>query len=238
MKKTNNNQNFTLIELLVVIAIIAILASMLLPALNQAREKAKTIKCVGNMKQFGSAVAMYTNDYEDWMPVATTTPDDVVKLRNWGMEISQYIFSSPVAVSDRKLRTGVFACPSFQNPTSNPDADGGYAWNQHYVGHTPAGRIKVLQIKEASSTITIADTVNTGTAAVWFVKIFTPNQANTWGMPGLVSGRHGGALSMVWTDGHASSMKKAENMAGSNSLADWYYMRDKTIQLPASPAPL
>ena len=108
MKKT-----FTLIELLVVIAIIAILASMLLPALNQARGRAHTATCSGNLKQLGSGAAQYAADYDDFL-VADFT-DDTTDLYAWQTNLAPYVGLSGTR-EEMKFRirdyTSVFTCPT------------------------------------------------------------------------------------------------------------------------------
>lgn len=84
---------FSLIELLVTVAVIAILAGLLLPALNRAREKGRTASCTGNLKQIGCAVGIYQSDFEDYYPkgILHTTENNNLYYWTWAFCDLKYV---------------------------------------------------------------------------------------------------------------------------------------------------
>ena len=108
-------KKFTLIELLVVIAVIAILVSLLLPALSKARESGRNISCVSNLKQIGTGLAMYANDY-DFYPAACPETGETYTQNYWHFKVRPYLGYQrvPKNWTEASLfrREGVFFCPS------------------------------------------------------------------------------------------------------------------------------
>ncbi|HZO90287.1 MAG TPA: DUF1559 domain-containing protein [Chthonomonadaceae bacterium] len=129
---------FTLIELLVVIAIIAILAAILFPVFAQAREKARAISCLSNLKQIGLGTMQYVQDYDEtypcgWMPGAGGAPAGTTM---WRIVLKPYIqkYGNPNDMYDAKGNWGVYSCPDM--PAGDPNGPTSYGYNAAASGLT------------------------------------------------------------------------------------------------------
>ncbi len=123
---------FSLIELLVTIAVISILAALLLPALNQVREKGRQISCVNNLKMIGLSIIQYTTDSSDWMPPTSWNANYLYMLRSYlNVRIDkENCFengSSYIKFLTFKVPRGQLFCPSIltTSPQSSPNWAGG-----------------------------------------------------------------------------------------------------------------
>ena len=111
-------KTFTLIELLVVIAIIAILAGMLLPALNKAKQTAYSVKCLGQQKQIGVMMLNYTQDFKEYLPIGNILYPGDGEAYTFQIQLTMLNYNVPVktAVSKEKQKVYPWTCPS-QNLT-------------------------------------------------------------------------------------------------------------------------
>ena len=183
--KSRMGPGFTLIELLVVIAIIAILAAILFPVFAQAREKARQTACLSNLKQIGSAVLLYAQDYDEHFPmnlyyVHAATPGYAVGATvSWREQTQPYIkngdtklqnstANSEYTLGNRSL-SGVFQCPStpgIKAYQANPFLSNDRHCDENASVPNNCPTAKLAQIpKTAQLVYTMEFGVNTGIAA-------------------------------------------------------------------------
>lgn len=163
-------RGFTLIELLVVIAIIAILAAILFPVFAQAREKARQASCLANLKQIGNALMMYTQDYDEVLPMGgrAAAPGETGVPTRWPGWLMPYIKNGAMAGNVSRGGSGVFMCPSrtgypvVTNVQGVPDRMG-YGNNPNIMGwgNVPAAATppskSLAEITDAAGTFSFAD---------------------------------------------------------------------------------
>ncbi len=207
-----SSRAFTLIELLVVIAIIAVLASMLLPALTKAQLAARRIKCVGNQKQLAVALMNYINDYNGFFPPLKLVSGGA-PLYRYDRELitSGYLRSAGRSINNNIQTDAICQCPenmtmvnyyiqklnyTHTNAVNATQFYGTYSTNTQYAHHDPSnyfGPLFIPVLKYPAQCVMTADAIG-GAHHL--------QTASTMGFD------HGGLCNIAFFDGHTESRNR------------------------------
>jgi prepilin-type N-terminal cleavage/methylation domain-containing protein/prepilin-type processing-associated H-X9-DG protein len=212
---------FTLIELLVVIAIIALLAAMLFPVFARAREKARQTSCANNIRNLGTAILMYTQDYDEKLPLAAYA-------------VGASVFTWHDLTDPYARNTQIWYCPSssLELADGNGQPTTHYGYNARYltdiaanfsnaIGHTA---VSIAAINRPAETVMLTDaksSVVSGWCGDEGKFLLAPSAANAdcWGRPNPL---HNAGSNVAYIDGHVKWQNLDQFYNGQNPI-DRYF---------------